>query len=51
MGVVPVAMTALLLLAMPKLAASLARRGWGAHLLDLEAIRRIESDDFPGAVL
>ena len=51
MGVVPVAMTALLLLAMPKLAASLARRGWGAHLLDLGAIRRIESDDFPGAAL
>ena len=47
-GVVPVAMTVLLLLARPKLAASLAKTGWGAHLLDLDAIRRIESDDFPG---
>jgi len=50
-GVVPVAMTVLLLLARPKLAASLAKSGWGAHLLDLDAIRRIESDDFPGPVL
>ncbi|MGC2809002.1 MAG: hypothetical protein WA303_01350 [Bradyrhizobium sp.] len=50
-GVVPVATMVLLLLAMPKLAASLAKRGWGAHLLDLDAIRRIESDDFPGPVL
>ena len=47
-GVVPVAMTVLLLLARPKLAAGLAKTGWGAHLLDLDAIRRIESDDFPG---
>ena len=50
-GVVPVAMTVLLLLARPKLAAGLAKTGWGAHLLDLDAIRRIESDDFPGPVL
>jgi predicted ATP-grasp superfamily ATP-dependent carboligase len=51
MGVMPVAMTAVFLLAMPKLAASLARRGWGAHLLDLGAIRRIERDDFPDEAL
>jgi predicted ATP-grasp superfamily ATP-dependent carboligase len=50
-GVVPVAMTMLLLIARPRLAASLAKSGWGAHLLDLDAIRRIESDDFPGPVL
>ena len=43
---VPLAMTAMLLLATPKLAATLAKRGWGAHLLDLESIRRIESEDF-----
>jgi hypothetical protein len=48
---VPVATTAMLLLAMPKLAASLARSGWGAHLLDLDAVRRIESGDFPEPVL
>ena len=50
-SVVPVAATAMLLLAMPKLAASLAKSGWGAHLLDHGAIRRIESEDFPGPVL
>jgi predicted ATP-grasp superfamily ATP-dependent carboligase len=50
-GVVPVAMTMTLLLTMPKLVDSLARSGWGAHLLDLDAIRRIESDDFPGPAL
>ena len=33
---VPLAMTMLLLIA-PKLAATLAKSGWGAHLLDLEA--------------
>jgi predicted ATP-grasp superfamily ATP-dependent carboligase len=50
-GVVPVAISATLLLTMPKLVDSLARSGWGAHLLDLDAIQRIESDDFPGPAL
>ena len=43
---VPLAMLAMALLAAPKRAASLARRGWGAHLLDLASIRQIESEDF-----
>jgi biotin carboxylase len=45
-SVVPLAMTALALLAAPKIAVTLARGGWGAHLLDLASIRQIESDDF-----
>jgi hypothetical protein len=40
-------MTAMLLLASPKLAIKLARGGFGAHLLDLGSIRLIERDDFP----
>lgn len=44
---VPLAMTVLLLLASPKLAAKLARGGFGAHLLDLKSIRMIESEKFP----
>jgi predicted ATP-grasp superfamily ATP-dependent carboligase len=44
---VPLAMTAMALLAAPRLAVILARRGFGAHLLDLESIRRIESENFP----
>jgi predicted ATP-grasp superfamily ATP-dependent carboligase len=44
---VPLAMTAMLLLASPKLAIKLARGGFGAHLLDLGSIRLIERDDFP----
>jgi predicted ATP-grasp superfamily ATP-dependent carboligase len=43
---VPLAMMAILLLAAPKLSVTLARGGWGAHLLDLESIRLIESEDF-----
>jgi hypothetical protein len=43
---VPLAMTALLLLASPKLAGAMARRGWGAHLLDLASVSLIESKDF-----
>ncbi|MGZ5927503.1 MAG: hypothetical protein ACXWLJ_12585, partial [Rhizomicrobium sp.] len=43
---VPVAMTAIFLLAAPKSALTLARAGWGAHLLDLGSIRLIESEDF-----
>jgi hypothetical protein len=46
LGIVPVALTVLLLLAQPGAAARLAKRDWGAHLLDLRAIRRIESADF-----
>jgi len=43
---VPLAMIALVLLAAPASAHRLARGGWGGHLLDIDSIRRIESDDF-----
>jgi predicted ATP-grasp superfamily ATP-dependent carboligase len=43
---VPLAMTAAMLLASPKLAHQLARGGFGAHLLDVASIRMIESDRF-----
>jgi len=43
---VPLATTALGLPAPPKLAAMLARGGWGAHLLDAASIRQIERADF-----
>jgi predicted ATP-grasp superfamily ATP-dependent carboligase len=46
---VPLAMTAVSLLIAPKLAGTLARQGWGAHLLDVGTIRLIESEDFPRA--
>jgi hypothetical protein len=46
LSVVPVAMIAILLLANPKRATTLARDGWGAHLLDIGSIRRIESEEF-----
>jgi hypothetical protein len=46
-SVVPLVMTAMFLLAAPKRAATLARGGWGAHLLDPGSIRLIESEDFP----
>ena len=42
----PLAMIAIFLLAAPKRALKLARGGWGAHLLDLGSIRRIEHEDF-----
>jgi predicted ATP-grasp superfamily ATP-dependent carboligase len=45
-SVAPLAMIALLLLAAPKLAVTLATRGWGAHLLDLGSIKLIESEEF-----
>jgi predicted ATP-grasp superfamily ATP-dependent carboligase len=48
-GAIPLAMTAITLLLTPKLASPLARHGWGAHLLDLNSIRRIERDDFGNA--
>jgi hypothetical protein len=41
---VPLAMTALFLLASPRLAHELPRRGFGAHLLDARAIRVIEQE-------
>jgi hypothetical protein len=43
---VPMAMTAIAVLLTPKLAGPLARRGWGAHLLDLNSIRLIEREGF-----
>jgi predicted ATP-grasp superfamily ATP-dependent carboligase len=43
---VPLAMTALALLANPKLAGTLSKKGWGAHLLGIESIRLIESENF-----
>lgn len=42
----PLAMTAGLLLARPKSAASLARGGFGAHLLSLQTVHQIESEMF-----
>jgi predicted ATP-grasp superfamily ATP-dependent carboligase len=42
----PLAMIAMALLAAPKLGVTLARGGWGGHLLDVESVRRIESEDF-----
>jgi hypothetical protein len=46
---VPLAMTALALLANPKLAGTLSKKGWGAHLLGNESIRLIESENFSRA--
>ena len=43
---VPLAMIALALLADPKLADTLSRKGWGAHLLDARSIRLIEDGNF-----
>ena len=43
---VPVAMIVISLLIAPKLAVMLARGGWGAHLLDVKSVRRIESENF-----
>ena len=45
-SVVPLALTAALLLMRPKSASALARGGFGAHLLSLESIRQIESERF-----
>ncbi|WP_407149946.1 hypothetical protein [Bradyrhizobium sp. ORS 86] len=45
-GAVPLAMTVALLLVSPQLASSLARGGFGAHLLDAASIRTIESEGF-----
>lgn len=43
---IPVAMVAISLLVNPGFAATLAKKGWGAHLLDLASIRTIESEGF-----
>jgi predicted ATP-grasp superfamily ATP-dependent carboligase len=43
---VPLAMTALALLANPGLAGTLSKKGWGAHLLGIESIRLIENENF-----
>ena len=43
---VPVAMIVISLLIAPKLAVTLARGGWGAHLLDVKSVRLIESENF-----
>ena len=46
MSAVPVAMTAIFLLIAPKLATTMAKRGWGAHLLDVRSIRLIQNGNF-----
>jgi predicted ATP-grasp superfamily ATP-dependent carboligase len=46
LSAVPLAMTAIALLVAPRLSSTLARKGWGAHLLDIRSIRLIESEDF-----
>jgi predicted ATP-grasp superfamily ATP-dependent carboligase len=43
---VPLATTAIVLLVAPKLANSLAKGGWGAHLLDVHSVRLIEDGNF-----
>ncbi|MCA6125757.1 hypothetical protein J6500_28240 [Bradyrhizobium sp. WSM 1704] len=43
---VPLAMTTALLLTSPQIASSLARGGFGAHLLDRGSIKTIENEDF-----
>jgi predicted ATP-grasp superfamily ATP-dependent carboligase len=45
-GAVPLAMVALALLFDPKLAITLSKKGWGAHLLGIESIRRIANENF-----
>jgi predicted ATP-grasp superfamily ATP-dependent carboligase len=44
---VPLAMIALALLADPRLAGTLSKKGWGAHLLGATSIRVIEAGKFP----
>jgi hypothetical protein len=45
-GAVPLAMTAAILLVAPRLAATLAARGWGDHLLDARSVAMIEHAGF-----
>jgi hypothetical protein len=42
----PLALTALALLAAPRSGTMLSKKGWGAHLLGAESIRRIEDENF-----
>ena len=44
---VPLAMTVLALLADPKLADTLSKKGWGAHLLGATSVRTIQDGKFP----
>ena len=44
---VPLAIMALALLLQPRWGAALTKKGWGAHLLDLDSIAIIEREDFP----
>lgn len=46
-SLVPLAMIALALLLQPRWGATLANKGWGAHLLDLDSIAIIAREDFP----
>lgn len=46
MSFVPLAMTALAVLGNPNFAGTLAKKGWGAHLLDARTVRLIEHADF-----
>jgi hypothetical protein len=46
LSLMPLATTALALLGRPALAATMVKKGWGAHLLDLRSIREIERADF-----
>jgi hypothetical protein len=46
LSAVPLTMTAFLLLASPKLSHVLAKRGWGAHLLDTRTVAIIENERF-----
>ena len=39
-------MLAMVLLAAPGRGVALARGGWGAHLLDIGSVKRIESEEF-----
>jgi hypothetical protein len=48
-SLVPLAMITIALLVSPKRAVTLARGGWGAHLLDVDSIRQIEREDFGNA--
>jgi predicted ATP-grasp superfamily ATP-dependent carboligase len=43
---VPLAMTVLLLLISPKFSHVLVKRGWGAHLLDVQTVATIENEAF-----
>ena len=43
---VPLTVMAISLLVAPKRAVTLARAGWGSHLLDVSSIRLIEREDF-----